>query len=91
MVNFLKNVMSWVHYVRTDKHVCVFPQCQNLLNISEFTWYGGFPGSNLLSTSAFLGNVNREATPGSLSTLILITNTNSQIACQKVPLCACVS
>lgn len=91
MVNFLKNVMSWVHYVRTDKHICVFTQSQNLLNISEFTWYGGFPGSNLLSISAFLGNVNWEATPGSLSTLILITNTNSQTACQKVPLCACVS
>lgn len=45
------------HYVRnTGKHVCVFPQGQDLLTSINFTKYGGSVGNNFLDSPTFLAN-----------------------------------
>lgn len=42
------------HYVRnTGKHVCVFPQGQDLLTSINFTKCGGSVGNNFLDSPAF--------------------------------------
>jgi hypothetical protein len=79
----------WMTYVRNiDGHICVFPQCQNLLKNNKFTSYINLFGFNSPSTPDFTWHLGPLANMGSFIP-ILITNISSQITYYTI-VCVCV-
>lgn len=65
---------------KTDRYVCIFPQCQNLLNNNEFTRYNGFNGSDWLDTPTCHGNPSRNSfIPIFIANTIILTFISNNI------------